>query len=248
MERVRRSGSIMVSIVAIMLAIGCDHQRTSEPSILIFSKTAGFRHTSIPVAIESIREFTSGLVRVDATESSEAFTTDNLARYKAVVFLSTTGDVLNAEQERAFESYIEGGGGFVGIHAASDTEYTWPWYAEMIGAHFAGHPPTQAAVVIVEDHSHPSTATLPDRWPRTDEWYRFNRNPRTVEGIHVLGALDESTYEGGGMNGDHPCIWWRMMGQGRCWYTAGGHTEESFAEPLFREHLREGIRWAAKLE
>lgn len=176
------------------------------------------------------------------------FTPDRLARYRVVVFLSTTGDVLNDEQQSAFSNFIESGGGFAGIHAASDTEHTWPWYSHMIGGQFAGHPPIQPATIIIEDSSHESTAILPPRWPRVDEWYRFNRNPRSVDGIHVLATLDESSFSGGGMNGDHPCIWWRDMDKGRCWYTAGGHTDESFSEPLFRDHLRAGIEWAGRMD
>ena len=156
--------------------------------------------------------------------------------------------MLNDEQQAAFQEFIESGGGFAGIHAASDTEHDWAWYDEMIGAHFAGHPAIQQATVIVEDRTHPSTEMLPEKWQRTDEWYRFKRNPRKVDGIHVLARLDESTFEGGGMDGDHPCMWWRNMKTGRCWYTAGGHTKESFADPLFREHIKQGILWAANLE
>lgn len=223
-----------------------------KPRILVFTKTCGFRHTSIPDGIKCVHEIMNPnienpAIEIDHTEDSALFTPGNLAKYRAVIFLSTTGDVFDDAQQTAFQNYIESGGGFAGIHAASDTEHDWPWFAEMIGAHFAGHPDIQQATVIVEDRTHPSTASLPERWQRTDEWYRFKRNPRKVDGIHVLARLDESTFEGGGMDGDHPCAWWREMKNGRCWYTAGGHTAESFADPLFREHLKQGILWAAKL-
>lgn len=243
-----RSSSIVCLMSAIICLTGCNHPDTHSASILVFSKTAGFRHKSIPAGIDCVRTIVSEFAAVDATESSEVFTSENLSRYRAVVFLSTTGDVLDESQQGAFRQYIESGGGFVGVHAASDTEHSWPWYGDMIGAHFAGHPPVQPAVIMVEDGDHETTSMLPDRWTRNDEWYRFTRNPRKVDGIRVLASLDESTYAGGGMGGDHPCIWWRMMGRGRCWYTAGGHTDESFAEPLFREHLREGIRWAGHFD
>ncbi|MSQ90185.1 MAG: ThuA domain-containing protein [Phycisphaerales bacterium] len=223
-------------------------QSQSKPRILVFTKTATFRHPSIPDGVKCVTELLTPTAEVVHTEDSAQFTTENLKQFRAVVFLSTTGDVLNESQQTAFANYIETGGGFAGIHAASDTEHEWPWFAKMIGSHFAGHPDIQLATVVVEDKSHPSTAMLPERWPRTDEWYRFKRNPRTVDGIHILAALDESTFAGGGMNGDHPCAWWRNMKAGRSWYTAGGHTKESFCEPLFREHLNQGIRWAARLE
>ena len=240
---------VAINTASVAILVGCSGSQPrpdlDQDRILVFSKTAGFRHSSIPAGIKCVREILSPAIQVDATEDASVFTLENLDRYGAVVFLSTTGDVLDEQQQAAFADYIEGGGGFVGIHAASDTEHFWPWFAQMIGAHFSGHPPVQEAVIIVEDKEHPTSSFLPDRWIRTDEWYRFNRNPRTVEGIKVLAALDESTYQGGGMNGDHPCIWWRTMGKGRCWYTAGGHTEESFSEPLFREQLRMAIVWVA---
>ncbi len=218
-----------------------------KPRILVFTKTATFRHDSIPDGIKCVREIMAQDADVDQTEDSALFTKENLAKYRAVVFLSTTGDVLNDAQQTAFQEFIESGGGFVGIHAASDTEHDWAWYDEMIGAHFAGHPAIQQATVVVEDRTHASTEMLPEKWQRTDEWYRFKRNPRKVDGIHVLARLDESTFEGGGMDGDHPCAWWRDMKSGRCWYTAGGHTKESFTEPLFRQHIQQGILWAGKL-
>lgn len=234
--------------VALVGVVTAGQETTHKQRVLVFTKTAEFRHTSIADGIAAVRELLTPDVEVVATEDAAQFTSDNLKAFRAVVFLSTTGDVLNDEQQRAFQEFIEGGGGFAGIHAASDTEHTWPWFADLVGAHFAGHPDVQLATVIVEDHSHPSTAMLPERWSRTDEWYRFNRNPRKVDGIHVLASLDESSFAGGGMDGDHPCAWWRTMKQGRAWYTAGGHTKESFAEPLFREHIKRGILWAAKLQ
>ncbi len=221
---------------------------TPKPRVLVFSKTATFRHDSIPEGIACVREVLAPDVEVVATEDATQFTSENLKGFRAVVFLSTTGDVLDPQQQFAFQEFVEAGGGFAGIHAASDTEHEWPWFVELVGAHFAGHPDVQIATIIVEDHSHPSTAMLPSRWQRTDEWYRFNRNPRKVEGIHVLASLDETSYEGGAMNGDHPCVWWRMMKKGRSWYTAGGHTKASFSEPLFREHIKRGILWAANLQ
>ena len=132
---------------------------------------------------------------MDATEDPSAFTPGNLARYRTVVFLSTTGDVLGDDQERAFEGFIRAGGGFAGIHAATDTEYGWPWFGALVGARFATHPPVQPAVVRVEDRSHPSTVMLPPEWRRTDEWYAFRSNPRGA--VRVLATLDERTYEPG---------------------------------------------------
>ena len=223
--------------------------------VLVFSKTAGFRHESIPDGIKAIKELgesTAGTAcqwTVTASEDAALFTKDGLAKYKAIVFLSTTGDILNDEQEKAFEAWVKAGGGFVGIHAAADTEHTWPWFGELVGAWFKTHPTPQKATVVVEDRTHQSTSMLPERWERFDEWYVYKENPRTkkVAPVHVLANLDEKTYDtGGNPMGDHPIAWCREVEKGRSWYTGGGHTTESFSEPLFREHIRHGIAWTMR--
>ncbi|MDX3378778.1 ThuA domain-containing protein [Streptomyces sp. ME02-6991-2A] len=214
--------------------------------VLVFSKTAGFRHDSIPAGITALRQLgAANNFTVTATEDAAAFTPANLTGYEAVVFLSTTGDVLNAAQQTAFEGYIEAGGGYVGIHAAADTEYDWTWYGGLAGALFKSHPHIQPATVKVEDRAHDATAHLGPTWQRTDEWYDYRTNPRST--AHVLASLDESTYSGGTMGGDHPIAWCKDYRGGRAFYTGGGHTQESFAEPAFRRHLLGGIRWAAEM-
>ncbi|WP_345376587.1 ThuA domain-containing protein [Promicromonospora umidemergens] len=219
----------------------------AEPfDTLVFSKTAGFRHGSIPAGIETITQLgAANDFTVTATEDAGVFTDEGLADYEVVVFLSTTGDVLNGEQQAAFERYIQGGGGYAGIHAASDTEYEWPWYGELVGAYFSSHPQNQDATVKVEDHAHSSTAHLPDRWDRHDEWYNFRTNPR--DDVHVLASLDESTYDAGtgAMGADHPIAWCQAYDGGRSWYTGGGHTDASYTEPEFVEHLLGGLQTAA---
>ncbi|OLF06103.1 hypothetical protein BLA60_32690 [Actinophytocola xinjiangensis] len=214
-------------------------------SVLVFSKTAGFRHDSIPTGIAAIRQLgAQNDFTVEATEDAGAFTDANLGRFDAVVFLSTTGDVLNGTQQAAFERYIRAGGGYAGVHAASDTEYDWAWYGDLVGAYFASHPANQNATIDVEDRQHASTAHLPARWTRHDEWYNFRDNPRAD--VHVLASLDESTYSpGGGAMGDHPIAWCHGHDGGRSWYTGGGHTQQSYAEPEFLTHLLGGIRSAA---
>lgn len=212
--------------------------------VLVFSKTAGFRHDSIPAGIEAIKAMSSANhFSADATEDAAAFTEENLAQYAAVVFLSTTGDVLDPAQKAAFEKYIQAGGGYVGIHSASDTEYDWPWYGELVGAYFKDHPEPQSANVIVADAAHPSTSALPGVWTRTDEWYNFRDNPRSK--VHVLATLDENSYKGGNMGFDHPTAWCQSYDGGRAWYTGGGHSVESFSEPAFLQHVLGGIQWAA---
>ncbi len=178
------------------------------------------------------------------------------------MWLSTTSDVLNDTQQAAFEGYIQAGGGYVGVHAASDTEYTWPWYGELVGAYFQSHPAgTPTATIDVEDKDTPSSCALPDRWERTDEWYNFQSkddpivngggadySPRSNPDINVIATLDESTYvedDGNATDDDHPIAWYQEFDGGRSFYTGGGHTDASFAEPLFRLHLLGGIQYAA---
>jgi cytochrome c len=213
--------------------------------VLVFSRTAGFRHDSIPDAIAAVHALgdQNGFL-VTATEDPSVFTDPGLVGYSAVIFLLTTGDVLDDSQQAAFERYIEAGNGFVGVHSAADTEYDWPWYGGLVGAYFASHPDIQTAVVDREDPNHLSTVALPDLWVRTDEWYNFRGNPRDNGDIHVLASLDEASYSGGTM-GDHPIAWYHTYAGGRAWYTAGGHTRESYSDPLFLEHLMGGIEYAA---
>jgi type 1 glutamine amidotransferase len=213
--------------------------------VLVFSKTAGYRHASIPQGVAAIKTLgeKSGFT-VEATEDAAVFRDDSLKQFAAVVFLSTTGDVLDEAQQQAFERYVRAGGGFVGVHGASDTEYDWPWYGRLVGAYFASHPKgTPTATVRVADPNHPSTSALPGAWVRTDEWYNFKANPRGS--VVVLATLDEKTYSGGTMGDDHPIAWYHDFDGGRAFYTALGHTPESFVEPLFLQHLLGGIEYAA---
>ncbi|AXG81230.1 ThuA domain-containing protein [Streptomyces paludis] len=216
----------------------------NDKRVLVFSKTAGFRHDAIPEGIAALKEVgkTTGIT-VDATETAAQFTTSNLARYDAVVFLSTTGDVLDATQQKAFEGYIASGGGYMGVHAAADTEYDWPFYGGLVGAYFQSHPANQSATIRVEDKTHPATAHLSDEWQRVDEWYNYRTNPR--DRVRVLATLDETSYRGGTMKGDHPIAWCQTYQGGRSFYTGLGHTKESYTEPAFRQHLLGGLRYAA---
>jgi PKD repeat protein len=226
--------------------------------VLVFSKTTGFRHSSIDEGIAAIRQLgEANDFQVDATEDSTLFRDEILQRYDTVVFLSTTGDVLNDEQQAAFERYIRAGGGYTGIHSAADTEYDWTWYGELVGAYFLSHPAQQNATVRVEDRTDPSTEDLPADWPRFDEWYNYKSPDFKTVGngdysprgqVHVLAALDEATYnEGDGSPeaDDHPISWCQRYDGGRSWYTGMGHTEASFTEALFLQHILGGIEVAA---
>jgi cytochrome c len=229
-------------------AVGRDCEKAKVGRVLVFSETTGFRHDSIPAGREAIcRAAGRDGIGVDWSEDSSVFTAETLGRYDAVVFLSTTGDPLDDAQQAAFEEYIRNGGGYAGIHAASDTEYDWPWYGGLVGAYFSGHPAIQEATVEVSDHKHPSTADLPQRWQRTDEWYSFRSNPRG--NVHVLATLEESSYTPGAnaMGVDHPIAWCHNYDGGRAWYTGGGHTKEAYGDQRFMAHVLGGIKWAANL-
>lgn len=223
--------------------------------ILVFSKTEGFRHDCIPTAVAALRKLCADNgIAMDSSEEAEDFTENNLKRYNAVVFLNTTGDVLNPVQEAAFERYIQAGGGFVGIHSATDTEYGWGWFGDLVGGYFNGHPQQQNATLNILDHDHPATQHLPgNEWIRWDEWYNFkDLNPE----VNLLLSIDESSYQGGtnctaapnqpapDPKTCHPMSWYHEFDGGRAFYTALGHTKESYSEPAFLQHLLGGIQYA----
>lgn len=212
-------------------------------SVLVFSKTEGFRHHSIDAGKQALLAWgDANNIRVDTTENAALFQEKNLKNYHVVVFLNTTGDVLNDAQQLEFSRFIQAGGGFVGIHSAADTEHSWPWYGDLVGAYFKNHPKIQAAEITQVGKPHDCTKHLPARFTKTDEWYNYkNIRPH----IEVLLNLEESSYEGG-ENGDiHPITWCHEFDGGRAFYTGLGHTKESYADPDMIELLDQGIRWAA---
>ena len=243
----------VLSLVALLLAssapaFGQGRSPAGEFNALVFSKTLMFRHASITNGIAAIKQLgAEHRFHVDATEDASAFTATNLAKYKVVIFLSTSGDILNETQQTAFRDFIEQGGGLAAVHAAVAgdvaTEGGWPWYGDALCAKFTNHSAIVQATVDIEDRQHPSTVPLPEHWVRTDEWYNFIASPRGQ--ARVLASLDETTYKGGTMGKDHPIAWCQQVGKGRIWYTALGHTEASFTEPLFLKHLLGGIQAAA---
>ena len=215
----------------------------AKQKVLIFSKTAGFHHNSIAVGIPAIIKLgKENNFEVDTTTDATKFTYDNLKSYAAIIFLSTTGDVLNAVQQKAFEKYIKSGGGFVGIHSATDTEYDWAWYGNLVGAYFQSHPDhQQTATLNVVDRNFIATKHLPADWKRLDEWYNF----KWIEpGLHILITIDEKSYTGGTNGDNHPMSWYHSYDGGRSFYTALGHTDESYADPLYLNHLLGGIKYA----
>jgi cytochrome c len=210
----------------------------TTPRVLVFTKTAGYYHESIPDGVAAIMKLgRENNFLADSTRDANYFVEDSLKNYSLVIFLSTTLNVLNPDQQVAFQRYIQAGGGYVGIHAAADTEYDWPWYNQLVGAYFASHPKQQNATIDVRDKTHISTSFLPDRWERFDEWYSYKS---IMPGIKVLGTLDETTYEGGTNGDNHPIMWYHEFDGGRAFYTGLGHTKESYVEPLFLRHLLGG--------
>ncbi len=209
--------------------------------MLLFSKTSGFRHGSIGKGLETMEAL--GLtvnVESTATEDAQIFNASDLSEFDLVVFLNTTGNILNDEQQEAFESFIQSGGSFMGVHSATDTEYDWAWYGDLVGAYFDGHPNRQDAVIEVLTTAHPATMGLGATWNRFDEWYNFRDiNPS----INPLLNLDEDSYQGGTNGENHPISWYHEFDGGRSFYTGMGHTEASYDEPQFQEHLLGGILW-----
>ncbi|WP_439697567.1 ThuA domain-containing protein [Mucilaginibacter sp. AW1-7] len=214
----------------------------AKTKVLVFCKTAGFHHNSIAVGVPAIMKLgAENGFAVDSTTNAEKFTAANLKQYAAVIFLSTTGDVLNDAQQTAFEQYIKAGGGFVGVHAATDTEYDWAWYGKLVGAYFKSHPKQQEAVLHVVDHDFIATNHLPEDWKRWDEWYNYKW---IGDDLHILIKIDEKSYTGGENGDNHPMAWYHSFDGGRAFYTELGHTDESYADPLYLKHLLGGIQYA----
>jgi cytochrome c len=239
----KRIACIILLLVTIIFS-ACKNDSNSR-KVLLFVKTKGYHHESIPAGIAAIKKIGEEQhFSVDTTTDASVFNDDDLKQYKAVIFLSTTGNILNSDQQVALQRYMEAGGGFMGIHAAADAEYNWGWYNKLVGAYFKSHPQdpnVRKATVVVTDSANAAMKGLPKQWERTDEWYNY----KNIEpDIHVLAKLDEDSYEGGENGRNHPIAWYHTVDGGRAFYTGGGHTPESFSEPLFLQHIAGGIQYA----
>jgi glucose/arabinose dehydrogenase/cytochrome c551/c552/type 1 glutamine amidotransferase len=236
--------AIVVLLIFALVLGSCSNKRDGKPKVLVFSKTMGYKHASIPVGIAAIQKLgIENGFEVDTTKNGELFNEENLKQYSSTIFLSTTMNVLNAKQEAAFERYIQAGGGYVGVHAATDTEYDWGWYNKLVGAQFLSHPAgTPEADFIIKDNNFIATKHFTDAvWHRADEIYNYkNINPD----VNVLMTVDESTYEGGENGALHPFAWYHEFDGGRSFYTGAGHTDESYEEEAFLKHLLGGIQYA----
>lgn len=231
-----------LAVATLLLLFFSSPVAAKKKRVLVFSKTAGFYHKSIPVGIAAIQKLgRENSFEVDTTKNAELFTPKNLKKYAAVIFLSTTGDVFNETQQAAFEQYIKKGGGYAGIHAASDTEYDWPWYGQLAGAWFISHPAQQMATLNVINTNTIATSHLPAEWKRKDEWYNFKD---IGNNLHVLIKIDENSYKGGKNGDNHPMAWYHNFDGGRAFYTGLGHVDEAYADPLFLKHILGGIQYA----
>lgn len=214
-----------------------------QPRVLVFTKTTGWRHDSIPTAVAALQRLAAqeGLA-VNHSEEAADFNDKNLQRYRAVIFASTTGDVLDATQQAAMESFVRAGGGYLGVHSAADTEYDWPWYGQLVGAWFQSHPPGLQTTKVVFERDGVPTAPA---WTVTDEIYNFRNNPRSA--VQVTATVDERDYQGGSMGADHPIAWCHSYDGGRAWYTGLGHDIKLYADPQFEAQLKRGLRYAVRL-
>ncbi|MCL5126798.1 ThuA domain-containing protein [Algibacter sp. L4_22] len=222
-------------VVLVFFTLACN----ATDHVLVFSKTEGFRHKSIETGVKAIETLgADNNFKVTHSEDSKVFLSKKLKKYDLIIFLSTTGDILNSEEEAAFKKYINNGGSFLGIHAATDTEFEWEWYGKLVGAYFVSHPKQAQASIEVKDKNHEATKHLPSPWSHYDEWYNFKS---ISSDIHVLLTLDESSYTGGENGEFHPIAWCQEFDGGRMFYTGLGHTVESYSNPEFRAHLLGGI-------
>lgn len=248
MKRVKLLALSLLGLVAASAA------HAEQFSVALFTKTDGWHHDSINAGVTAIQELAKlHDFNVFWTEdANRVFTDKELAKYKVVIFMLTTGNVLNDEQQAAFERYIRAGGGFVGVHSASDTEYDWPWYTKMVGHMFHIHPAVQTATIKVEDFNFPGMDRFAKRFLFTEEWYEFG--PPTSDQLKFLLSVDEKTYQpaadwgakkGDGMGDFHPVSWYQNYDGGRAFYTALGHLPATYTDPNFRHHLYGGIYWAA---
>ena len=247
-KRIKKILIVIVVLLAILGVIGYFMFKPAEVKVLVFSKTEGFRHESIEEGIEAIKKLgVANDFTVEATEDAEVFNETKLKDFMAVVFLNTTGNVLDPVQQSQMERFIQAGGGYVGVHSATDTEYGWPWYGKLAGAYFDSHPMNpnvQEGALKVIQPNHAATDSLPPSWKVADEWYNYKSIDPTN---NVLITVDESTYEGGTNGDNHPIAWFKEYDGGRSFYTGMGHTNEQFTDSKFLSHLLGGIKYAIGL-
>ena len=244
---------VLCAFVILLGACSASHKTSAKKNykVLVYCKTAGYPHASIKAGIAAIQKLgAENNFGVDSTVNENKFTDENLKQYSAIIFLSTTGDFFKKDESKAaLKNYIEHGGGYVGIHAATDAEYNWQWYGDLSGAYFKAHPAQQMATLDVVDPNTIATRMLPAKWDRKDEWYHFKY---VAKDLHILLNFEESSikYKDDAeaakmkMGPNHPMAWYHDFDGGRAFYTELGHTDESYVEPLYLQHLLGGIEYA----
>lgn len=239
---IRPMKKITLFFTVLLIACAFIASAQKEKKVLVFCKTAKYHHESIPAGIAAIKKLAvENRFAVDVTTDSTWFVESKLKQYAAVVFLNTSGNVLDTAQKIDFQRYIEAGGGYVGIHCASSTEKNWPFYNKLVGAIFTDHPEPQDGTVVTVDQNNPATKQWPARWAHKDEWYNF----RNIQpDLNILLKADETSYKGGKNGPDHPLAWYHEYDGGRSFYTALGHFDEFYVDPLFTQHILAGIKYA----
>ncbi|MEP1445271.1 MAG: ThuA domain-containing protein [Paraglaciecola sp.] len=242
-----------IAFVLVLMTSLSSAAQSKQFNALLITKTSGWHHESINAGVTSIRKMASAHhFDLDWQGNTNKINKKQLQKFDVVIFLSTTGDILDNEQQTALENFIQSGKGFVGIHSAADTEYQWPWYQKLVGRNFITHPKIQTAKLKVESRNFPGLSRMPDEFLWTDEWYHFS--DAHVDNLNYLLSVDESTYnpktktnQGNydGMGSFHPIAWYHDFDGGRAFYTGLGHLEAHYQNPLFLEHLYGGIYWAA---
>lgn len=221
--------------------------------VLLVAATNGWRHESVHAGVLAIQQLgIKNFFDVVYYENPRGINDRYLEQFQAIIFLNTTGDILDSAQQKAMEKFIQSGKGFVGIHSASDTEYEWEWYTKLVGRMFRSHPAVQSAKLKVLDNTFPGLQGFANGRIWTDEWYEFR--PETITGLQYILGVDENTYNAkvgppgnqrGGMGDFHPLAWYHEYDGGRSFYTALGHLPTNFSDPDFLNHIYAGIRWAA---
>ncbi|MHA4845932.1 ThuA domain-containing protein [Flavitalea antarctica] len=244
---------VLQAAVLILVPVGTSAQKTKsnvkwkQVSVLVYTKNGkGYVHTNIPFAVAAIKEMgTQNGFSVDVSDDPSVFTDENLKKYSALVFTSTNNDVFDTDAQKvALMRYVQAGGGFVGIHAVTGTERKWEWFKRLVGGTFVRHAKHQKFKQVVIDKNHPSTAAIPANWENADEcYYVTTMNPD----IHVVLAHDLTTVEDKDkplwFGNSYPSAWYHEWDGGRQFYTALGHDDIMYNDPIFRKHILGGLEW-----
>ena len=210
-------------------------------SVLVITETKGWVHDSIESGLKLIQNIgNKNNFNVYHSDNSSVITYKNLKEIKTIIFLNTTEEILTDVEQKVMESFIKSGKGFVGVHAAADTEYNWQWYGKLVGAYYRNHPEVMNGKILTINHK--ITNHLDSEWEIEDEWYNFDY---VNYDINILLNLDEDSYIGGEHPDYHPITWYHEYDGGRSFYTGLGHTKEVYEDERFIKLLEKGILYAS---